>query len=448
MKVEWRSEPGSRAVLEIDVPEEAVVRAMDQAFASLGRRVQVPGFRRGKAPRAILERHVGAETIREEALRRLVPEQYSAAVTEAGLDPISRPSIEVKEDPASKGLHLVATVDVYPKLALPDYHALRAAPDSHPLTDDDVDRALEDLRARQGRLVSAGEEPARRGDFVLLTVTAAPSGLERLQPGRELLVEIGGGLLPAAVEEALEGARAGDDRTARANEAGDVTVHVGDVRRKELPALDDAFARTVSDQPTLAALRELLRSRLAAERAADDARALRERVLDVVLAQTAVELPESLVRHELEHMLEDLADRLKSRGLTLDAYVRSAGKDDAGLRTEMQPAAERRVRTRLLLEAVAAREGLAVSEQEMSAEVEKLAGELNQDVTKVQAWLAEGSRREGLRENILRRNAMALLVDAVAGSSAAVGAAAALAQASGTGQDPAAETPGEAGPSS
>lgn len=428
MKVEMRSEPASRVVLEIDVGEDAVARAMDQAYAQLVRRVQVPGFRRGKAPRPILERHVGTETLREEALRRLVPEQYSEAVAQTGVSPITRPSIEIKDAADGKGLHLTATVDVYPTITLPDYRAIRVASEHTPVSDVDVDRAIEDIRDRHGRLTSVAE-PARRGDFVLVTVVSAPEGHERLQPGRELLAEIGGGLLPEPVEAALEGATAGEERRAELpGTEQPAIVRIGDVRRKELPALDDAFARTVSDRPTIAALREALREKLGAERTAEEARALRERVLDAVLAQTAVDVPESLVAHEVEHILEDLADRLRSRGLTLDSYARALNKDEAALRSDAREGALRRVRSRLLLETVAEREALSVSEEEMHAEVENLAAELKQDVAKVRAWLAEGGRQEGLRETLLRRKAMAFLVDAVSGAgTAAVSPAAAAA---------------------
>jgi trigger factor len=425
MKVEVRTEPASRVVLEIDVAEDAVVRAMDQAYADLVRRVQVPGFRRGKAPRPILERHVGAETLREEALRQLVPEQYSEAVAQTGLSPVTRPSIQVKDAPDGKGLHLTATVDVYPTIALPDYRQIRVAAERTPVTDQEVDRAIEDIRARHGRL-SGVAEPARRGDFVLLTVVQAPAGHERLQAGKELLVEVGGGLLPEPVEASLEGASAGEERSAEVpGGESPVVVRVGDVRRKELPPLDDAFARTVSDRQTLAELRDALREKLTAERTAEEARAQRERVLDAVLAQAAFDVPESLVSHEVEHMLQDLADHLRGRGLTLDSYARAVGKDEAALRADMREGALRRVRSRLLLETVAEREALSVSEEEMRAEVENLAAELKQDVAKVQAWLADGGRQEGLRETLLRRKAMAFLVDAVsgAGTPAAAGAA-------------------------
>lgn len=424
MKVEMRTEPASRVVLEIDVAEDALARAMDQAYTHLVRRVQVPGFRRGKAPRPILEKHVGTETLREEALRQLVPEQYSEAVAQTGVSPITRPSIEVKDAADGKGLHLTAIVDVYPAITLPDYRQIRVAAEQTPITDADVDRAIEDIRARHGRLSSVSE-PARRADFVLLTVVSAPEGHERLQAGKELLVEVGGGLLPEPVEAALEGASAGEERTTELPGSGPVVVKVGDVRRKELPALDDAFARTVSDRQTLAELRDGLRARLTAERTAEEDRAHRERVLDAVLAQSTFDVPESLVAHEVEHMLHDLADTLRSRGLTLDSYARAVGKDEAALRADMREGALRRVRSRLLLETVAEREALSVSEEEMRAEVENLAAELKQDVAKVQAWLAEGGRQEGLRETLLRRKAMAFLVDAVsgAGTPAAAGAA-------------------------
>lgn len=425
MKVELRTEPASRVVLEIDVPEDAVAQAMDQAYAQLVRRVQVPGFRRGKAPRPILERHVGTEMLRDEALRQLVPRQYSEAVAQTGVSPIARPSIEVKDGPEGKGVHLTATVDVYPTVTLPDYRKIRVTAQHRAVSDEDVDRAIEDLRARHGRLASVAE-PARRGDFVLLSVVTAPEGQGRLQAGKELLVEVGGGLLPEAVEAALEGASPGDERSAEIPGASaPAVVRVADVRRKDLPPLDDAFARTVSDRSTLADLRDGLRAKLQGERDADDARALRERAVDAVLAEARFDVPESLVAHEVEHILEDLADRLQRRGLTLESYARALDKDEGAVRADMREGAERRVRSRVLLDAVAEREALSVSEEEMRGEVENLAAELKQDVAKVQGWLAEGGRQEGLRESLLRRKAMAFLVDAVSGAKtpAAAGAA-------------------------
>ncbi len=431
VKMAWRTEPGSRAVLEIEIPPEDVTRAMDRAYASLGQRVTVPGFRRGKAPRAVLERHVGTDALREEAFKHLLPERYAQAVTQAGIAPVARPSFDVKEGTEGMGLRLVATVEVFPKISLPDYRSMRVPREAHPATDADVDRVLEDIRSRHGRLVTAEGDAARRGDYVLLKVTTAPASVERLQPGKDLLVEVGGGLLPAEVEAALEGARAGEDRTATpAGADGAVDVHVLDVRRKEMPALDDAFARLVSDQSTLEALRDRLRERLAKERAASDDRDLRERVLDAVLAQVSVDLPESMVLHELEHMLEDLTARLRSRGLNLETYLRSQEKDEAALRADLRPGAERRVKVRLLLDAVVEREELRLSEEELSRAVENLASESNDEVQKMQAWLAQGERLAGLREHLLRQKAMTTLVAFVAGTSEG-------------GEAPATSTPGQ-----
>ena len=415
MKVAVRTEPGSRAVLEIEVPEDVVSRAMDRAYTTLVRQVTVPGFRRGKAPRSILERHLGAGAIREEALRRLVPEQYSEAVTQSGISPVASPSVDIQEAEDGKGLRLTATVEIYPEVTLPDYRAIHVEREAHPVGDDEVDRALEDLRARQGRLVTV-PEAARRGEYALLEVLSAPAGLERVQAGKELLVEIGGGLLPAEVESALEGARAGDERTAAlASGQGEVTVRVADVRRKELPPVDDEFARRVSDQTSIAGLRAGLRAQLDRERAERDTGALQERVVDAVLAQTAVELPESLVDHEIDHAVEDVTGRLQARGLTLESYLRSVDKDQATFRGELRPRAERRVRVRLLLEAVAEREGLTIGEEEMADEVKKLAAELQQGAPSVEKGLDVGSRRDGLREGLLRRTAVDALVGIVAG---------------------------------
>ncbi len=432
VKMTWRTEPGSRAVLDIEIPEQDVIQAMDQAYAALVRRVAVPGFRRGKAPRAVLERHLGQDALREEALKDLLPERYGQAVLQAGISPVSRPSFEVQNGPDGQGLRLIATVEVRPQLALPDYRAIRVSRDARPVSDEDVDRVLEDLRVRHGRLQSAEGEAARRGDYVLLRVASAPPGIERLQPGKEVLAEVGGGLLPAEVEAMLEGARAGERRSAPpAGHEGAVEVEVVDVRRKALPSLDDAFARTVSDQSTLGALRDGLRERLAKERTAVEERDLRERVLDAVLLQVTVDLPESMVVHEIDHMLEDLAGRLRSRGLNLETYLRSQAKDEASFRADLRPGAERRVRTRLLLDAVAREEGLAPTEEEMARAVENLAQESGEDVQKMRAWLVQGDRLAGLREYLLRQKAMALLVASAQESS----------EAGGSGEVPTAPTP-------
>ena len=438
VKMAWRTEPGSRAVFDIEIPEDEITRAMDRAYASLVKRVQVPGFRRGKAPRAVLEHHLGVETLREEAMKDLLPEHYAQAVRQAGVSPVARPSFEVQEGVEGKGVHFTATVDVYPRITLPDYRAVRVPRESHPVTDEDIGGVLEDLRARHGHLVGAGAEPARRGDYVLLKVTQAPQGLDRLQPGKELLVEVGGGLLPAEVEAVLEGARAGEDRTAQpSGAAGPVEVRVVDVRRKELPPLDDAFAGAVSDRSTLAALRELLRGRLAKERADAEERALRERVLEALLAQASIDLPESMVLHEVEHMVEELAGRLRSRGLSLETYLRSQEKDAATLQADLRPSAERRVRTRLLLEEVAKHEGLTPTEEEIATAVEKLAEESQEDIGKTKAWLAQGDRLAALQEHLLRQKAMAMLVALATGAQATGGAAAASRPAATT------EAPGE-----
>jgi trigger factor len=191
------------------------------------------------------------------------------------------------------------------------------------------------------------------------------------------------------------------------------------VRRKELPPLDDAFARLVSEEPTLQALRERLRARLAAERADQEERDLRERVLDAVLSQAPFDLPESMVLHEMEHTLDDLNRRLRGRGLSLETYLRSQGKDEGGLRDDLRPAAERRVRVRLFLDEVAKHEGWTLTEEEMARAVENLAQESGEEVQKMQSWLAQGDRLAGLREHLLRQKAMTTLTAYASGTSGA-----------------------------
>jgi len=412
MKVEWRREPGSRAVLHVELPPEEVARAVAAAHRRLAQRVTVPGFRRGKAPRTILERYLGRESLMDETLKLLLPEGYARAVKEAGLAPIGQPQIDVQTAPVDENapLRFVATVDVVPEVDPGAYREVRLPREEPVVTDADVEARIEDLRVRQATLVPVAEAAAARGDFVLLQVLQAAPGLSRLAEGKEVLVEIGGGLYPAPLEDGLEGVRRGEQRTITLGDGGEqVTVVAVEVKRRELPAADDAFARRAGAE-SVAALRAQLRERLQAEAAARAADAYRDAVLRAVTAGATVDLPRSLVAHEVEHLLADLEETLARRGLTLETYLRAAEKTVEDLRREYEAVAEERLRTQLVLDEIARREGIAPTEEEITREAENLAQSLQQEVARVREWLGEESRRSALVRTLRRRKTVQFLV--------------------------------------
>ncbi len=414
MKVEWRREPPSRAVLEVEVPVEDVVREVRGAASRLARRYRVPGFRPGKAPRAVLERFIGRDELYGEAVESLVTNAYRQAVLEVGVIPVGRPEFDIAPLDEEKPLRFQATVDVLPDTDPGAYDEVRIPFEAPVVGDAEVDAAIEELRRRRGRLVSVSETPAAKGDFVLIRPTVVEN-LDRFQPGREVLVEIGAGVFPAEVEAVLEGAAAGEERAASVGEGGRLVASVVDVKRRELPALDDAFARSLGDVSTLEDLRARLRERLVSDAEAAAHEEYEEKVLTAVIERATIELPASMVEHEIEHLTAELAESLQRRGYTLDRYLEGAGKDLAALRDEMRPRAERRLRVQYVLDEIARREGLVHTQEEIAAEEEKVAAGLKLESPRVTEWLNAGGRREAMISMLRRRKTVAMLVSRARG---------------------------------
>lgn len=411
MKVEWRREPQSRAVLEVEVPADAVAREVQASAFRMARRVRVPGFRPGKAPRGVLERYLGRDELYGEALEALVRDAYRRAVVEAGVVPVGRPEFDVPTLDETQPLRFVARVDVQPDVDPGNYRGVRVAYQAPEVTDADVEAVLEDLRRQRSRLVTAPDAAAGRGDFVLIRPTAV-EGTERFQVGREVLVELGGGTFPPEVEAGLEGATAGEERPVAVGESGRLTAYVVEVKRRDLPPLDEAFAKGVANAASVDELRQRLRERLAADAAVRAREEHEDRVLAAVLDQAVIDLPVTLVEREIDDLVAELEGSLQRRGFAIEQYLNNAGKDMAGLRDDLRARAERRLRGRLVLDEIARREGLDPTEEEVSVEEEKVAAGLRQDSQRVREWLAAEGRRERLIGTLRRRKSVAFLVAA------------------------------------
>lgn len=418
MKVEVRREPQSRAVLEVELPPEDVSRAVETAGRRLAQRVAIPGFRRGKAPRGIVERYLGRDRLMDETVDLLINDGYARAVKEAGIAPIGQPEIDVRTEQVVEGapLRFVATVDVAPEVDPGGYRSVRMPRDEPTVTDADVDRSIEDLRLRNATLASAGERAAAAGDFVLVQVLEAAPGLPRLASGKEVLIEIGSSVHPAALEEGLIGIRRGEQRTiSLGNEGGETVVSAVDVKRRTLPELDEAFARHAGAD-SMDALRVRMRERAAGEAATRAAEAHETAVVSAVTELATVDLPRTLVAHEAEHLFADLIETLGRRGLTLESYLRAAEKTEEQVREDLSATAEGRLRTQLVLDEIARREGIAPSEEEITTEVEKLAQSLQQDVARVREWLDDERRRDALVRSLRRRKTIQFLVAFASGT--------------------------------
>jgi trigger factor len=419
MKVEVKKEPPSRAVLEVELPPEDVEKGLEEALTRLNRRVTIPGFRRGRAPKVLLQRYVGKDTIYEEAVNLLVPDAYATAVDQTGVRPITRPQIQVESIEEGKPLRFTATVDLLPEVSFGDYRAIRVPPEQAAVTDADIDAAIEDLRRRHAQLVALEGRPAAEGDYVLGRVTEAMGDQARFQAGKEYLIEIGGGIYPVEVERSLVGVSVGERKTMTTSDpASTVTLEVTGLKRKELPELSDEFAKTAANAGTVQEIRDLMRQRMQQEAEARARQAYEEKVIDALLQSANIDVPSSLVEHELQHLVADLTETLSRRGLTLQRYLQATEKTEQQMLDELRPSADRRIRTELAIDEFSRQEGVQPAQEEIDREVENVARRLQLDDARIREWLGEQGRYDSLVTALRRRQALARLVAIARGDAA------------------------------
>jgi len=359
--------PGSRVVLDVEVPPEEMAPEIEQAVRKLSREVRIPGFRPGKAPAHLVERALGRPRILREALSPVVTRAYLAVLDEQGLSPLEQPDIQVREFEDGQPLHFVATVSIRPEVHLGDYAAVRVPPETQAVTEEDVDAALEDLRRARGPWAPV-EEPAADGLMVMLRTVGRLADGPRIEENRVEGV-LGTGHLRPAVEAAVRGQLPGavaecdvvfpddDASTALRGRSAHLRIEVLEVRRQELPELDDAFAAEASDVGTLEELRAQLGNTLRQMRQAEAEqialRAASARVID----EAEVDLADVMVERAVDNLVGELA---------------AAGRP-SGDRSALRPVAERSVKAQLVMEALARAAGVWPSEADVDREISRQA---------------------------------------------------------------------------
>jgi trigger factor len=405
--------------LSIEVEEHEVRDAFERVYRSLSRSVRVRGFRAGKTPRAVLER-VYASTVVEEVERLLVNETFAAAVERSGVVPVVEPSIAAEPPKQGQAFRYTAEVEVKPGVELP---ALDGLPASRPLVqvrDDEVESELEALRLRRAVLEDEPEE-ARAGDGSLLTVSY--EGRIDGQPfeggsAEGASVEIGAGRLVPGFEDGLRGAQRGERREVSVTFPEDYgaadlrgkhavfSVTVSALQRRRLPALDDAFAKELGEAgiETLAALRERLREVIQARRERAAQETLRRTLIDSLIARTSFEVPPGLVEHQLSQRLSATHDRLHEVMPHEELHARMSE-----WRISWRPEAEREVREALLLEAVAAQQGLSATDEEVAARIEAIAREQGLAPERLKKLYDERNLTPGLRVRLREEKTLEFL---------------------------------------
>ncbi len=411
--------------VQAEVAAEEVERSLQQAARQLGRQMRVPGFRKGKVPPPVVIRRLGREAVLDEALRHSLGSWYSDAIDGAGIAPVGEPELDVSELPGEgEALSFSIEVGVRPPAVLGQYKGVEVGRREPAVDDAQVDQELERLREQLAR-VETVDRPAAEGDHVVVDYVGRDGESGEAFPGgaaRDQLLELGAGRLIPGFEEQLVGAEAGETREVEVTFPEDyqeesladrratfeVTVH--EVKAKRLPELDDDFAAEAGGFDTLADLRDDARTRLAQAQERAIEREFDEGVLDAVVAESQVEVPERLVHARAHEILEDTLGALARQGISREAYLQIAGKDLETLAHEAEPDAEKALKREAVLAAVVQAEGIEPSDEELRESLAPAAERAGEDVDQLIERLGQSDRLERLREEVANRQALELLV--------------------------------------
>ena len=409
-----------RVKLRVEVPESALASSLQAAYRKWAGEMKVPGFRKGKVPRQIIDARVGADTVREDALRDALPDLYRQAMASEGLEAIAPPDIEVVTFDPGVPLVFEATVDVRPEIAVPDLESIRVDAPPAEVSDADVDEQLDRLRDRFAELETVARE-VRRGDFVLVDLKGYRH--EELVEGAsapDFLYEVGSRGGPPKLDEELEGNRPGailkfTDAVASAPDAEpediSFTVLLKEVKAKKLPPADDELAKTVGEFETLDELKEDLRVRLSQVKETMAEQELRGLVLQALVDASDLEPPEKLVEGEFEHRLSHLESDLQRAGLTLDDYGRQVQLTELELRRDLRTEAAKSVTAELLLEQIARENEIQVTDEDLGREIAFAAARAEREPREVAEELMSSGRVSALAADIMRKKALDYVVE-------------------------------------
>ncbi|MBE3551541.1 MAG: trigger factor [Kyrpidia tusciae] len=423
MITKWEKTEKNLGILEVEVDPGALAQALDQAFKKVVKKVNLPGFRKGRVPRAVFEARFGVEALYNDALDLLLPEAYAKAVEEARIEPVAQPEIDVVQLEKGKPFIFKAKVTVKPEVELGTYKGVTVEDKEFPVTEEDVDKELENLRRQHAQIEVVGEGGrVQNEDLVMIDFEGFVDG-EPLEGGQgeDYQLEIGSGTFVQGFEEQLIGMTQGEDREIRVTFPDDYhveglrgkealfKVHLHDIKRKRLPELDDEFAKDISEFETLEELRADLKNKLEQRAEQDHRTYLENQVVDKVVEEAVVEVPGVMIEHELEHLYHDFADRLQRQGIPTEMYFEVTGSSEEKVKEQMRPDAEKRVRTSLVLEAVQKQEGIEPTEEEVEAELEKAAQSMRMDAARLKELLTP-SQLDSLRQDLAIRKTVEFLV--------------------------------------
>lgn len=423
MSVTWEKQEGNEGTLTVEVPVEDFDKALDQAFKKVSKDVDLPGFRKGKIPRKIFESRFGVESLYQEAIDFMLPDAYMNAIEEADVHPVSQPEIDIVEIEKGKPVVFTAKVTVKPEVKLGEYKGLEVEEEEVEVTDEDVTKAIEEQRNQLAELVLKEEGTVEEGDTVVIDFEGLLDG-EPFEGGKgeNHSLEIGSGEFIPGFEDKLIGKEAEEsyeiditfpeeyhaEELAGKESVFKVTIH--EIKSKELPELDDEFAKDADEEvETLDELKEKTKENLITQKEQEIENQTRETLITKASENAEIDIPEVMVDNELERMIQEFEQQLQMQGMTMEMYAQFSGQDEEALKEQMKDDAFKRVETNLTLEAISEAENLEATDEDIQEELEKMAEMYDTEIDQLVQML--GGNTDALKGDLKFRKAIDFLVE-------------------------------------
>ena len=386
--------------LTFEVSAEEFDKAINQVYKKNANKFNIPGYRKGKAPRKIVEKYYTEAVFYDEAINNVLPAAYEAALEESGVESVAKPEIDVEEIKKGEPVVFTALVTTKPEVTLGEYKGIEVDKIDYTVTDEDVDKDIEATQKKNARVVTVEDRAIENGDIAVIDFegfvddVAFDGG-----KGEGYELEIGSGTFIPGFEEQLVGANTGDDVDVKVtfpeeyhaeDLAGKEAVFhclVHEIKEEQLPELDDEFAKDVSEYDTLEELKKANRERLEAYAKAGSESQMKDAALGKVVEANEVDVPGTMVEDEMDRMCQELDQQLRYQGMSLEQYLQFTGKDMAAFRNELRPDAERQVKTRIILMGIVEAEGIKVSQEEMEEELKVMAAQYQTTADKLKEMI-------------------------------------------------------------
>ena len=411
--------------LTIEVPAEELEKAIDAAYKKQKNQISIPGFRKGKVPRAMVEKMYGVEVFYEDAANTLMQQNYPSAVEESGVDIVSRPSIDVVQIEKGKPFIYTAEVAVRPEVTLGKYMGVTVTKIDTSVSDDEVAEALEQQRNNNARTISVTDRPVAVGDTAVIDFEGFVDGVAfEGGKGENHPLEIGSHTFIDNFEDQLVGKNAGDEVEVNVTfpeqyQAADLAgkpatfkVKINEIKAKELPELDDEFAQDVSEFDTLAEYKESLKKNLEEKKENEAKRTKEDEAVQKIIDKSKMDIPEAMIDTQCETMIEEFAQRIAQSGLSMDQYLQFSGLTVDGLKEQVRPEALSRIQASLVLEQIAKDENIEVSDDDVNAEIEKMAASYGMEADKLKEYMGD-AEKESMKKGLAINKAVELVMSNV-----------------------------------